>query len=925
MHCQKTKVLLTLDNCTAHPKVTNLKAVELLFLPPNTTSKSQPCDMGIINNVKCHYRGTLLKRLIDYINEGNDFNNFKLTLLDAAIILKQAWEKVEPATIRNCFKEAGFQASEILDIEDQSHTWSSGIFGVDKSNHLIEGFIDSIPMLVRQNETFGLIWNKSLQPSDGRYEPGEHFCHTRESARKSVNGSVSFYRDGETGEKFAIKTLQDSDHFHSWEVKIGLVCSSPHLCAVYGVIVRDHKIHILLEHAGSELTKERSWIAKTPDRILAFAKQSFQALEDLHRYGYVHCDIKPDNIMIKKGKGEDFKVKLIDFGSCQPVGEILPPDAHTTRFYWSPEIWQSLKNGMTQKSEDLLLIALPETIPSGLRAVMRPCLAGKAEDRWSAQQAANQLDGDAMMQKALSNPKGENYKDLFQQLLRNQLAKTSSQSPSHHGPVSSVTSVIASSTKTEMHSKTDHPINFFAGSNIINEKQDMGLNLKPVGNKMGMDKKPFALLGAKRIGSSNNGKWPKPRKAVMKGPVQSKHIKQAQRCSTIGPQCSAVDSPEVLYISSDETMTCPPEQGLKRPEIERSVCLEKNQSDSVKNSDGKISLEEITQTKADCMRGIHREHNKITHCTIDSVTTDDLKFCVGNQLKTMSLTASDAAEERAFSCSALLVTLASQARSSNQPILGEPSVSCKTGQIFERDKSSMKPASSPFTPVTKSDCSDIVYSNASHHVIKETAENKETMAPLKFQRVSNATLAEEKASSSKSELWKKAETVVPKHQMSMNQQYILPKPSCRSEENDEEMEFVFQALETPKFTGKAEDILDNLCDMLDKDESKSISNDCVPKESEQSSVFNKCKPGDFKVSQAEIAGGTMDTDEGITVKSRSAFAVNSSQGGQICRKRISGFAETFVPAKIKARNLQCDVQKTEHLLPDFEKILPENS
>ncbi|GFO43401.1 phosphoinositide phospholipase c [Plakobranchus ocellatus] len=112
MHCQKRKVLLTLDNCTAHPKVTNLKAVELLFLPPNTTSKSQPCDMGIINNVKCHYRGTLLKRLIDYIDEGNDFNNFKLTLLDAAIILKQAWEKVEPATITNCFKKAGFQASE---------------------------------------------------------------------------------------------------------------------------------------------------------------------------------------------------------------------------------------------------------------------------------------------------------------------------------------------------------------------------------------------------------------------------------------------------------------------------------------------------------------------------------------------------------------------------------------------------------------------------------------------------------------------------------------------------------------------------------------------------------------------------------------------------------------------------------------------
>ncbi|GFR85378.1 tigger transposable element-derived protein 4 [Elysia marginata] len=68
--------------------------------------------MGIINNLKCHYRGTLLKRIINHVDEGNDFDNFKLTLLDAVIILKQAWEKVEPATIRNCFKKAGFQASE---------------------------------------------------------------------------------------------------------------------------------------------------------------------------------------------------------------------------------------------------------------------------------------------------------------------------------------------------------------------------------------------------------------------------------------------------------------------------------------------------------------------------------------------------------------------------------------------------------------------------------------------------------------------------------------------------------------------------------------------------------------------------------------------------------------------------------------------
>ena len=39
------------DNCAAHPPVDKLCAVKLAFLPPNTTSKLQPMDQGIIYNV----------------------------------------------------------------------------------------------------------------------------------------------------------------------------------------------------------------------------------------------------------------------------------------------------------------------------------------------------------------------------------------------------------------------------------------------------------------------------------------------------------------------------------------------------------------------------------------------------------------------------------------------------------------------------------------------------------------------------------------------------------------------------------------------------------------------------------------------------------------------------------------------------------
>ena len=33
------KIALIIDNCPAHPRIDNLQAVELIFLPQNTTSK----------------------------------------------------------------------------------------------------------------------------------------------------------------------------------------------------------------------------------------------------------------------------------------------------------------------------------------------------------------------------------------------------------------------------------------------------------------------------------------------------------------------------------------------------------------------------------------------------------------------------------------------------------------------------------------------------------------------------------------------------------------------------------------------------------------------------------------------------------------------------------------------------------------------
>lgn len=53
------KVLLLLDNCSAHGSAQSLPFldnVEVLFLPPNTTSRLQPLYAGIIAAIKARYR-----------------------------------------------------------------------------------------------------------------------------------------------------------------------------------------------------------------------------------------------------------------------------------------------------------------------------------------------------------------------------------------------------------------------------------------------------------------------------------------------------------------------------------------------------------------------------------------------------------------------------------------------------------------------------------------------------------------------------------------------------------------------------------------------------------------------------------------------------------------------------------------------------
>lgn len=105
MKRQKRKILLFLDNCTVHNSPPTLSNVELYFFPPNTTSKLQPLDQGIIHNFKTFYRKEIVKLVLESLDKQLTAN---ITVLTAILLIDKAWRAVTPLTILNCFKKSGF-------------------------------------------------------------------------------------------------------------------------------------------------------------------------------------------------------------------------------------------------------------------------------------------------------------------------------------------------------------------------------------------------------------------------------------------------------------------------------------------------------------------------------------------------------------------------------------------------------------------------------------------------------------------------------------------------------------------------------------------------------------------------------------------------------------------------------------------------
>ncbi|XP_067391773.1 tigger transposable element-derived protein 4-like [Emydura macquarii macquarii] len=110
----RRRVVLFLRHSSAHPRElqAKLRNIKLTFFPPHTSSITQPMDMGVIRNLKGHYRALVAAKAILSPEPGRAGWAAEIagrvTLLDAVYMLHQAWSLVRPATLQSCFRKAGF-------------------------------------------------------------------------------------------------------------------------------------------------------------------------------------------------------------------------------------------------------------------------------------------------------------------------------------------------------------------------------------------------------------------------------------------------------------------------------------------------------------------------------------------------------------------------------------------------------------------------------------------------------------------------------------------------------------------------------------------------------------------------------------------------------------------------------------------------
>lgn len=91
--------------------------------------------------------------------------------------------------------------------------------------------------------------------------------------------------------------------------------TDPHVAALYDIIEEQGEVYLVMELVEGQNLRERLKRDTSLRDLLAIAIQSAEGIRSAHARQIIHCDIKPENIMIS----ESGQVKVLDFGLARQL------------------------------------------------------------------------------------------------------------------------------------------------------------------------------------------------------------------------------------------------------------------------------------------------------------------------------------------------------------------------------------------------------------------------------------------------------------------------------------------------------------------------------------------------------------------------------------------------------------------------------
>lgn len=196
---------------------------------------------------------------------------------------------------------------------------------------------------------------RSAPPSARPLEVGDVVRGRYVILRHVASGSMgSVYRayDDRLDRKVALKVLFRFERRRPIdsvlaEARAAARLAHPHVVVVHDVDHEDDRVFISMEYIEGQTLRRWQSQPRAPSAIVEVYAQAAAGLDAAHRAGLVHCDFKPDNVMID----HEGRVRVTDFGlaliqrlpSLPRAEEPTPVGLRGTPAYMAPELLQGAR------------------------------------------------------------------------------------------------------------------------------------------------------------------------------------------------------------------------------------------------------------------------------------------------------------------------------------------------------------------------------------------------------------------------------------------------------------------------------------------------------------------------------------------------------------------------------------------------------